>query len=374
MSMNPPPTGHAVMADAFGNLTAKVLARLDARFSPASVNEVLAVSAPSWSAASGHSWLSSGAIYNSESPHLERFRRRFREGLKGRATRCTWIGDSKTYGTWRDAVPYYVQDWTGARVGMIYAAPQDNRWNLVTGYAIAAGTQQYLAPDASSLHTAILTTDRAHTGFTLYGAATAGGSVTVTVDGGAPQTWTVPAGNAWSGFTVDGLADATHVINVSTTAAVSLLGADMRYTTPGLAISNAARNASTAAGWNATGWNDLWTGALAPGAPDLIIAGIGTNDPTNTAALDTLYDKLVATGKPVVMTAPGGLEVGDTARAAMVRYLYSIANRLDLPLIDYRAVIGTAEQATVFGLKRDTLHENERGYVLEARVTVSSLA
>ena len=84
-------------------------------------------------------------------------------------------------------------------------------------------------------------------------------------------------------------------------------------------------------------------------------------------------DKLVATGKPVVMTAPGGLELSDTARGDMVRHLYAIANRLDLPLIDYRAVIGTAEQATVFGLKRDTLHENERAYVLEARVTVSAL-
>ena len=89
--------------------------------------------------------------------------------------------------------------------------------------------------------------------------------------------------------------------------------------------------------------------------------------------LDALFDKLVATGKPVVMTAPGGLELSDTARGDMVRHLYAIANRLDLPLIDYRAVIGTAEQATVFGLKRDTLHENERAYVLEARVTVSAL-
>ena len=254
---------------------------------------MLAVAAPSWSVASGHTWLADGAIYNSESPHLERFRRRFREGLKGRATRCTWIGDSKTYGTWRDAVPYYVQDWTGARVGMIYAAPQDNRWKLVAGYAIAAGAQQYLDPDASSLHTAVLTTDRAHTGFTLYGAATAGGSVTVTIDGGAPQTWTVPAGNAWSGFTVDGLTDATHVIHITTTAPVFLLGADMRYSTPGLVISNAARNAATAAGWNATGWNDLWAGALAPGAPDLILAGLGTNDPVSYTHLTLPTKRIV---------------------------------------------------------------------------------
>lgn len=373
MSMNLPSTGHAVMSDAFGNMTAKVLARLDARYSPASVNEVLAVPPPTWSGASGHTWLASGAIYNSESAHLQRFRRGVREGLSGEAKRLIWASDSKLYGTWRDAVPYYVQDWIGARVGMIYAAPQDSRWNLVTGYAIAAGTQQYLAPDGSSTHTAILTTDRKHTGFTLYGAATAGGTVTVTVDGGAPQTWTVPAGNAWSGFTINSLADTTHVINITTSNPVNLLGADMRYATTGLVMSNAARNASTAAGWNATGWNDLWTGAIAPGAPDLIIAGLGTNDPTNLAALDAFYDKLVATGKPIIMIAPGGLESTDTARVAMVQYLYTIANRLDLPLIDYRAVIGSSEQATVFGLKRDTLHENERGYVLEAKVTLSAL-
>ena len=96
MSMNLPSTGHAVMADAYGNLGPKVLARLDARFPQLASAEVLAVAAPSWSVASGHTWLADGAIYNSESPHLERFRRRFREGLKGRATRCTWIGDSKT--------------------------------------------------------------------------------------------------------------------------------------------------------------------------------------------------------------------------------------------------------------------------------------
>jgi hypothetical protein len=68
------------------------------------------------------------------------------------------------------------------------------------------------------------------------------------------------------------------------------------------------------------------------------------------------------------MTAPGGIQATDTARNAAVQYLYDIADRLDLPLIDYRAVIGTDEYAAPLGMKRDTLHENERGYVLEAQV------
>ena len=371
MTMDLPPTGHAVMSDAFGNLSPRVLASLDDRYAP----EVkpLAVSAPPWADASAHSWLAHAAVYNSESPHMAAFRRRFREGLAGRETRLTWIGDSKTYGTYRDAVPYYVQDWVGARVGMIYAAPQDTRWNLVAGYAIAPGTLQYLVADGSSTHTANLSTDRTHTGFTMVGAATAGGTVSVIVDGGAPLTWTVPAGDAWSGFTVDGLADSTHVIEVTTSDTVHILGADMRYQTPGLRVSNAARNASTATGWNGTAWNDLWTGATAPGAPDLIIAGLGTNDPTNHAAIDTVFDKLVATGKPVIMTAPGGLDAADTARTGMVQHLYSIADRLDLPLFDFRGVIGDSAQATTFGLKRDALHENVRAYVLEARVVADLL-
>jgi hypothetical protein len=115
MELNPPPTGHGVMADALGNLTDKVLGKLDARYAATTITEApLATTPPSWASASAHSWSQIEACYNPESPMTQKFRQRIREALDGKATRLTWVGDSKTYGIWRDAVPYYVQDWSGA--------------------------------------------------------------------------------------------------------------------------------------------------------------------------------------------------------------------------------------------------------------------
>jgi hypothetical protein len=46
--------------------------------------------------------------------------------------------------------------------------------------------------------------------------------------------------------------------------------------------------------------------------------------------------------------------------------MYDIAETLDLPLIDFTQVIGNNAQATAARLMADTVHENSKGYALEA--------
>lgn len=116
---------------------------------------------------------------------------------------------------------------------MIYAATQDRRWTVQAGCAGALGQYQYLEPDAGTTHTATMATDRPHTGFTLYAAAVAGATATVSFDGAA-QTWTIASGSTWKSLTVDGLASTNHTVVVTSTNPVLILGADMRYTTTGL--------------------------------------------------------------------------------------------------------------------------------------------
>lgn len=70
---------------------------------------------------------------------------------------------------------------------------------------------------------------------------------------------------------------------------------------------------------------------------------------------------------------PGGISQSADYTTLRDAY-YDLADTHDLPLIDFTAVIGDTAKAQSFGLMQDTLHENERGYGLEATAVARALA
>ena len=62
-------------------------------------------------------------------------------------------------------------------------------------------------------------------------------------------------------------------------------------------------------------------------------------------------------------TSPSGVP---SNRDVAAQQIYQSADALDLPLIDFRVVIGSDTEAVARGYTTDSVHESVRGYSLEA--------
>lgn len=340
-----------------------------------------AQSAPGWAGARQPTYRQDLALYNGESPRHADLLNVVQRGLRREATvHLVCAGDSKTAGSGVQAeasttdvssYPARLASLLGARPGVVYAwsdsAVTDSRWAF-TGMT-HTGASHSMQSTAGTAGTATFTSSPA-TGVAVFVSAPTTGDVTVTVDGVA-QTVAVTAADTWQRHEVTGLTNQPHTVSVTRpdNAQFRVLAVQHLYATPGLTISNAGYGGSAASQWRAgrTGWTTYWKEAYAlPGVTvDGTLSNHGTNLPTDTAGLSGWYDDLIAYGKPVLAIAPGGLTTGgdlDTARTAV----WDNATRLDLPLVDFRAVVGTQDQAATRGLMNDQLHENSRGYMLEA--------
>lgn len=344
---------------------------------------------PTYAGARVRTWDPSLHLYNGESPTLRSLRLGVAAARAGKSTyRVACLGDSKTFGSSLpagqsmavDSYPAQVMNLLGGTPGLIVGNVGDTRWGSIAGFTNAASTSQnYFNGSAAVAKSVTLTTDKPHTGFRLHGFIGVGGSVTVTIDGGAAQTWTIPTGGRWQQYVVTGLANTTHTIKVDAAAATnfSFMGAELTYDTPVLTVTNAGRSSSTAANWLPQDWSTLWASVMnGPGitVPSAVLLNIGTN--TGTSTLDditTVATNVVNLGIPLMLCAFGGIAINTTYNPKRVR-LYDIADSLDVPLLDFTDVIGDYATANAAGLMADTVHENGRGYALEATAVVRALA
>lgn len=363
-----------------GAFSALVLGKLGETFLPRA-EAPTAASLPAYAGARTRRWESPS--YYTESLVLAGFREAVARGMRGNDVEVVCIGDSKTEGAgltgaqagvvgqW--AYPSQLRRILGASEGFIVAnvAAGDSRW-AVSNMTRSTADRNCVVPSTAgqaTVKSAQLTTTEAHTGARVYAQSAAGATLTVTVDGSA-SSWTVPAGTGWVERKVTGLANTTHVIKVESTSDFDMLGVTPEYPTPRLRVTRAGRSSSSAAQWNATTADGLWASTVggAMTTPAAVIVGLGTNDPTNTAAITSIYTRAAALGIPVLCASPGGLgglsaySTYDAARDA----IYDAADANGFPLIDFEKVVGDYTTANTAGLMGDTVHENANGYAVEA--------
>jgi hypothetical protein len=326
------------------------------------------------------SWDLSRHLYNGESATMRTIRDVIRRGLAGERKRIVAAGDSKTFGNGStqpqvstNSYPAQLQELLGANPGLIYGNLGDLRWSAASNIVSATGTNQNFLQSPGGAWSATFTSIAKFTGFKVFAYISAGGTVDVTVDGVAQTPFTVTAGSTWKVATYSGLSDAVHTIVFSGTGITFLLGLEPTYAT-GLTISNAGRPSSSAAEWlSPTDWSRLYSAAfsvnnttLTPLKPDAAFINIGTN--TNSSTLDDITSFITNVNGlaiPVLLIVFGGVGSAGNYDNKRVR-LYDIADSLDLPLIDFTSLIGDQPAATAAGLLQDTVHENSRGYALEA--------
>ena len=243
----------------------------------------------------------------------------------------------------------------GAVEGTIMAFTSDSRWatNMLNGATdvpgLARGT---VDPDTT------FTFSTPHTGGSFWVVVPAGGVVTVAVDGGAAQSFTVPAGNGLKKITPTVTGTGTHTYTVKSTVMERLVGFRPTYAGPKLKVTNLSRSGTTAESWR-PGFNTtqtgLWDVLVAMTVPNAIIGSLGTNqrsDPAGNATQLTAWWAAVA-----------GLNV-PTAGEWAPQYLAQIAaaDTHNFPLIDGVSVIGDGVQAAARGLMFDDRHENRKGF------------
>lgn len=359
-----------------GEFTPLVLGKLAETFLP---RVEVTGGLPAYAGARTRRW--SAPAYYPEALSLTNFREVVARGMRGEDKEIVFIGDSKTEGSgltgaqvgvvgeW--AFPSQLRRMLGASTGLIVAnvTAGDNRWTAsnMTRSTAARCCLVPVTPGASKY--AQLTTTEAHTGARIYAQSAAGATVTVTVDGAA-TSWVIPAGTGWVERRVTGLANTTHVIKVDSAGDFDVLGVTPEYSTPRLRITRAGRSSSSAADWNATAADGLWASTVAGAAttPAALVIGLGTNDPTNTAAITAVYTRAAALGIPVLCVSPGGLGGASSyaTYAAAKGAIYDAADARGFPLIDFESVVGDYTAANGSSLMGDTIHENANGYALEA--------
>lgn len=343
---------------------------------------------PSYAGSLAKTWNPSLCLYNGESPSLRAIRSLIRKGRTGTRVRLVCAGDSKTSGSGAaqpqvavNSYPGQLSDLLGAKPGMVYGNTWDTRWSARTNVSDAGNySQNYFA--CTGTWSVTFTSLESMTGFKVFAYISPGGTINVSVDGVAQTPMTVTSGSTWKSGSFSGFTDTTHVIILSGTTSASLLGIESTYST-GLTISNAGRPSSSAAEWLMTGdWSRLYASTYGVGnttisKPDLTVIAIGTN--TNTSTLADIHSfianvaGLYTGAAPLLVVAFGGIDTNGHYNSKRSQ-LYATADALDVPLVDFTALIGNQSTAAAAGLMQDTAHENTRGYALEADLVARILS
>lgn len=336
-------------------------------------------------------WNRELSLYNGESPVLQKIRKRVAGARSGVRCHILAVGDSKTAG-WgtnnggniiaADSYPGQLADLLGATEGVIYAntfhgsgtsTGLDTRWANIAGFVRESsgidGRKHYLKSPSTGNSTLRLTPGRASTGIRVYGWNGASNVVSISIDGGTASTWTPAGGTAWSSFDITGLSNTAHTVDISVTGIVAILGVELLQTTGQLQVSNAGISSIKANEWLDAGdfTSPRRTAIAGSGitSPDVAFVNLGTNqDATTVADLGTVLSDLGTLGIPTLLLNPGALY--HTGIDPLRSSIYDLAESKDLPMIDLTHAIGDQAQAGAKGMVYDSLHENAKGYGLEA--------
>lgn len=252
----------------------------------------------------------------------------------------------------------------------------DTRWTL-TGWNTGLA---YTAYTTSAGSTATFVSDQAGTSVSVYYAGNSS-SMTVTIDGGAPVALTMDGVQHTVVQNFTGLANTVHTVVITSvgTSYNQVIGASVQGGTSGLRVHNIAVGGSTAhystsgflATWDVTtaGYmNPILTGCLTASSitPDVVYVCLGGNDLANDSgyvlantigalsALRTQY----ATSDFVLIGETMTNAITTTKHETFLNGLYSLADTLDVPVIDMYDRFGNYTQMVANLLMGDGAHPN----------------
>lgn len=351
---------------------------------------------PSYAGSRARTWKQSQGLYNGESPDLLALRKLIRQGLQGSPKYLMMApADSKFRGGGVEPLP--TSEWSmpaqltsllGARPGLVYCnvdpTTGDSRWSNVSGFAQNPDVDKLYASTTSGGSVRYVSAPgETAVGYNVF-AYTSTGTPTlkITVDGVERYSGTIGSGFPWKIRSITGLTDSVHTVLIELGGAGAVLGIEPIYSSAGLRISNGGRGGSAPAHWVANNAATVWatmfsrdgTGTSIP-KPDAAVLGLATNGALSQypSRLLEVATAVKALGIPVLMVAPGG-NPDDATYNAKRAAAYSVADSLDLPLIDFAALIGTYPRANAAGLMTIDVHENQRGYAIEAAALAEVLS
>ena len=343
---------------------------------------VTVATTPEYTTASAHTWEPTLSLYNGDSEAMRVVRQLIRRGLQGERVRMVCAGPSTVAGTGGSqpmvavsSFPAQLIDLLGARPGRVMASTYDNRWEFSGAISLRPGTHT-LGMSSSGSFTATYTSWEAATGYTLYAYRQSATDLTVTVDGGSPQTIALPGLSSFKALRIDGLSNQTHQISISgpTGVFIDSIEAD----TDGLTIHNAGRPSSSASDWvsgnTSSTWSQVFATTFASEAgnadqpkPDLALVQPLLNG-SQPADIRQVVANVQALNIPTVLVTCGGVGgmTGGSTVPTQIAALYDAADEFDLPLIDLTDTMGWYASANAKGLMADTVHPNRRGYSVQA--------
>lgn len=255
---------------------------------------------------------------------------------------------------------------------------KDDRWGATGTWLNARKTYSYASANGvTATFTTNLPGDRVTIGYYDDGG---GGTWTTSVNGVAQGTTTNSGPAGWKKVTFNAAiaAGQTVVITKTSSAAtfIYLRGVNVWDSAGGLIVHNIAQGGSKAFGTSVTNEdNEFWadssdlhtlgqvfadvTSSLDD--PDCVIIALGANDKdidtsdaNITTALTTIRNRWPDSDAILIASTPKEASmVSEAAWAAFLGTLWSLADTLDIPLVDHTARLGTFAQITANGLNGD---------------------
>lgn len=332
-------------------------------------------------------------LYNIKPKHTRRLRAALAHAFAGTGlARIGTVGDSIMGGRsianiGRDTWPARLRDLlvaTGlpnAGTGNVYAHnwdTMDSRYALAGSWYEYADTHLYATGAIGDVMT--FTSDKPGTIVEiLY--SNAGGTGTafnVSIDGGAAIPLTRSGDGNIGTWTATGLADTTHVVQItSAQAGPTIAGVGVRRAS-GFVVDNGGISGSMASHWAATPFY-YPSGTIKALEPDAVLIALYTNEGVNAVSTATYKANMIATiarfpGSDVILIADP--PIGAMNLEPYRTVLYEIADQLDLPLVDLYDRWGSYENAFDMGLmgEGDWVHPNAAGDADIARGVFPALA
>lgn len=250
-----------------------------------------------------------------------------------------------------------------------FSPTTDPRWTYASGVALGTAYASFASPGTAKTFTLIAT--EACTNIDLVLSNKCPSTMTYTVDGGGAQTFTPSGANSWATVALSGLSAAVHTIVITTGTSAgtyAVAGADC-YNASGLLVHNAAQYGRTSADF-ATVSSFATVGTVTQQVtanPDVVWCALGVNDYGTALTVASLVANLT-TIRAFWPTADFILvaqyERGDKGNigllagwAGYVQALYTLADTLDVPLLDLFNRSGGYTAANGNGLMAgDTIH------------------
>lgn len=190
------------------------------------------------------------------------------------------------------------------------------------------------------------------------------GAFSYAIDGGSPVTIS-PTGASMVLTKVTGLANTSHTVVLTATAARAFVAAIGVNNAEGICLINASQCGSTAAQWLGTNaYSDL-INALIAAQPGVVLAELGSNETAQSVSASTFQTNMqtIITKLKTASIAPFLTATMQYPLAPMWNVMYNLADSNGLPLLDMQDRIGTVPS----DLKAsDGQHFNPAGYSLKA--------